>query len=314
MIQLLFAGAPGSREAYKAALTHAAEQAALPVSLHLDPVDIAPEEVDYLIFEGSGPVQDFTPFTRLRAVLSLWAGVEAVLRCDPEPDLTVVRMIESGLTEGMRDYVVGHVLRHHLNIDRYIGAEPIAAWEKDAPPLARHRSVGVLGLGALGADCATHLARHGFRTLGWARSAKRIPGVTCLHGPDGLDEMLRQAEILVILLPHTAETERLVNEARIALLPPGACIVNAARGPILQHDAVLSALDSGQLSHVTMDVFDIEPMPADNPYWAHPKVTVTPHIASVTRPATAAEAIIANILRDQAGEAMIGIVQRKLGY
>ncbi|MEM6904541.1 MAG: glyoxylate/hydroxypyruvate reductase A, partial [Pseudomonadota bacterium] len=166
---VLFSGNPEKRADYEPALLAAAQETGQSITLHMSPELVQASEVDYLIFDGDGPVREFTPFTRLKAVLNLWAGVEAVLRCAPPETLPVVRMVEPGLTEGMRDYVIGHVLRHHLDIDRYIGSTPIAEWEATFPPLARNRTVGVLGLGVLGADCASHLARHGFRTLGWAR-------------------------------------------------------------------------------------------------------------------------------------------------
>lgn len=314
MITVLFSGDAAKRPLYDPALREAAEKAGLDMQLHLDPEAVQPEEVDYLVYDGNGPVQDFAPYTGLRAVLNLWAGVEAVMRCNPRPDLPVARMIEPGLTEGMRDYVIGHVLRHHLDIDQYIGADPITEWELTFPPLSRNRTVGILGLGALGADCGAHLAHLGFQVLGWARSQKEIPGVTCLSGADGLSELISRAEILVLLLPHTEETARLLNAERIAALPEGACIVNAGRGALIDHEALLETLNRGHIRHATMDVFDVEPLPADHPYWAHPRVTVTPHIASVTRPETASEAIVANILRDQSGEPMLGIVRRTLGY
>lgn len=311
---VLYSGDPQKADAYRQALTQAAGDLGVDIPLAMSPDDVATEDVAYLIFDGSGPVKDFTPFPNLRAVLNLWAGVEAVMRCNPAPDLPVARMIETGLTEGMRDYVIGHVLRHHLDIDRYLSGNPIAEWEATFPPLARHRTVGVLGIGTLGADCATHLARHGFRTLGWSRSQKSVDGVTCLSGADGLERVIRESEILALLLPHTDDTYRLMNAERIGWMPRGACLVNAGRGPLIDHDALLVALNAGHLRHATMDVFDTEPLPADHPYWAHPRVTVTPHIASVTRIETAAEAIIANIARDRRGEAMIGLVQRDLGY
>jgi hypothetical protein len=152
-----------------------------------------------------------------------------------------------------------------------------------APPLARDRTVAVLGLGVLGAACAQALASLNFRVLGWSRSPKSIDGVETAHGADGLDATLRQAAIVVLLLPDTPATENTLNARTLALLPKGAVIVNPGRGPLIDDDALLAALDSGQVGHATLDVFRTEPLPAEHPYWAHPKVTVTPHIASETR-------------------------------
>ncbi|MEM7239157.1 MAG: glyoxylate/hydroxypyruvate reductase A [Pseudomonadota bacterium] len=311
---VLFSGNPEKRPLYEPELTRAAAEAGLEIALSIRPEDVRPEEVDYLIFDGDGPVKNFGPFTRLKGVLNLWAGVEAVLRCEPPLDLPLVRMVERGLSEGMRDYVVGHVLRHHLDIDRYIGGEPIAAWELTFPPLARNRTVGVLGAGVLGAECASHLARHGFRTLGWSRSQKSIEGVTCLCGSDGLDRIIRESEILVLLLPNTPDTHRILNAERLAEMPRGSCIVNAGRGSLIDHDALLDALDRDHIRHATMDVFDIEPLPVDHRYWTHPRVTVTPHIASVTRPDTASDSIMAQIKRRENGLPFENIVDRNRGY
>lgn len=311
---VLYAGRDDQREDYARALRTAADRADLKIDLRTAPEEVEPEEVDYLVFAASGPVRDFAPYRNLKAILNLWAGVENVLRMDPPREVPLARMVEDGMTLGMVDYVSGHVLRHHLDIDRFIGAEPIAEWEADYPPLARERRVGVLGLGALGTACARALAQHGFRVSGWSRSAKELPGITCRHGPDGLAELLSEAEILVLLIPHTADTERLIDAERLALMPNGAVLINAARGPLIDHDALLAALDAGRLRHATMDVFDEEPLPAGHPYWRHPRVTVTPHIASVTRPETAAEALVAQIARAERGEPLKHVVDRERGY
>lgn len=309
-----FAGRADQRAAYERHITAAARDEGLAIGLHMDPATVDPALVDFLVYAPNGPVQDFAPYTRLKAILSLWAGVETLLKLNLPPQVPLVRMVEEGLTLGMVDYVVGHVLRHHLDIDRYIGASPVSAWETDFPPLARDRSVGILGLGALGGACAQGLARHGFRVTGWSRSPKRIDGVDCRTGEQGLDETVALAEILVLLLPHTRDTHRILNARRIALMPLDACLVNAARGQLIDHVALLEALNAGLLRHATMDVFDVEPLPPDDPYWTHPRVTVTPHIASVTRPETASRALVAQIARHQRGEPFLHVVDRTRGY
>lgn len=311
---VLYAGRAIQREFYVRHLSDAFRQQGLDVRLVADPAEVAPEQVAYLVFAGNGPVTRFAPFTGLRAILNLWAGVESVLRMDLPPGVPLVRMIEDGLTIGMVDYVCGHVLRHHLDIDRYISTDPIAEWETDYPPLARDRTVGILGTGTLGTACARALAGHGFDVLGWSRSRREIEGVACHAGPAGLDVVLARAEIAVLLLPLTAETERMLDGPALARMPRGACLINAGRGPLIDHPALLAALDRGHIRHATMDVFDEEPLPPEHPYWRHPRVTVTPHIASVTRPETASTAIAANIARDLAGEAMVGVVDRDRGY
>lgn len=310
----VYAGRAGQREAYEKHLRAAAAEAGLDLDLRLDPERSDPAEADYLIYAANGPVEDFAPYANLKGILSLWAGVEGILKKRPPEDVPLVRMVEEGLTLGMIDYVVGHVLRHHLDIDRYIDTSPIAEWEVDFPPLARDRSVGVLGLGALGRPCAERLASHGFRVIGWSASQKEIPGVECRSGDFALDETIAEAEILVLLLPLTPDTRHILNARRIALMPLDACLVNAARGPLIDHAALLEALHARLLRHATMDVFDVEPLPPDNPYWTEPRATVTPHIASVTRPETASRAIVEQIARHQRGEPFLHVVDRARGY
>jgi glyoxylate/hydroxypyruvate reductase A len=310
----VFAGRPSQRDAYRQYLTEAAAGTGLEIDLHMDPATADPATVDYLIYAQNGPVQDFGPYTKLAGILNLWAGVEAVLKLDPPAGVPLVRMVEDGLTLGMIDYVSGHVLRHHLDIDRYIHTSPIAEWEVDYPPLARDRTVGILGIGALGGACAEHLVAHGFRVIGWSRTLKDIPGVACRTGAEALDETIAEAEILVLLLPVTDRTCRILNARRIAQMPLDACLINAARGQLIDHQALLEALNAGLLRHATMDVYDVEPLPPNDPYWTHPRVTVTPHIASVTRPKTASQSIIAQIARHQRGEPFLHIVDRTRGY
>lgn len=311
---VVYAGREVNRAAYETHLKAAAAEAGLDIDLRMDPAEADPAKADYIIYEANGPVQDFTPYRNLKGVLSLWAGVENILKREPPEDVPLVRMVDEGLTLGMIDYVMGQVLRHHLDIDRYIDTSPIAEWEADFPPLARERTVGVLGLGELGRPCAERLAQHGFRVIGWSRTPKEIPGVECRTGDFALDETIAEAEILVLMLPFTPETHRILNARRIALMPLDACLVNPARGQLIDHVALLEALHARLIRHATMDVFDTEPLPPNDPYWTEPRVTVTPHIASVTRPETASRALIAQIARRERGEPFEHVVDRARGY
>jgi glyoxylate/hydroxypyruvate reductase A len=310
----VYAGRAEQRDAYERHLKAAADEAGLDLDLRMEPDKADPAETDYLIYAANGPVKDLAPYSNLKGILSLWAGVEGILRNAPPEDVPLVRMVEEGLTLGMIDYVLGNVLRHHLDIDRYIDTSPVAEWETDFPPLARDRTVGVLGLGALGRPCAERLAEHGFHVIGWSASRKEIPGVECCAGDQALDETVAQSEILVLLLPLTRDTHHILNARRIALMPLDACLVNAARGPLIDHAALLEALHAGLLRHATMDVFDVEPLPPNDPYWTEPRATVTPHIASVTRPETASRAVVEQIARHQRGEPFLHVVDRARGY
>ncbi|MEM9146570.1 MAG: glyoxylate/hydroxypyruvate reductase A [Pseudomonadota bacterium] len=314
MPTVLFAGKETLRDDYARHLDRAQSARGINLRLVLDPAEIARAEVDYVIYSGNGPLKDLTPYPNLRAILNLWAGVEEVLTHPMPEDVPLVRMIEPGLTLGMIDYVVAHTLRHHMQLDQFIGRDATREWELDAPPLARDRTVGILGLGALGQECGKALAGLGFRVLGWSRSRKDAGPVESHAGEAGLDVVLARSEILVLLLPQTPDTTGILGASAIARMPRGACVINAGRGPLIDDPALIAALDRGHLAHATLDVFDTEPLPSDHAFWDHPKVTVTPHIASITRAETASDALVANIARDLAGEPMIGVVDRAIGY
>ena len=272
-----------------------------------------PAAVDYVVLTPAGPVADFAPFTGLKAALSLWAGVERIVG-NPTLTAPLCRMVDAGLLEGMLDYVTGHVLRHHLDLDTFITGQD-GIWRGDrVAPLARERVVGMLGLGALGAACARALAGLNFEVCGWSRRPARIEGVACHHGAEGLEAVLRRAQILVTLLPATPQTENILDARRLALLPRGAVIVNPGRGTLIDDAALLAALDAGAVGHATLDVFRTEPLPPAHPYWAHPRVTVTPHVAAPSRAGTAAAVIAENVRRAEAGEALLYRVDRAAGY
>jgi glyoxylate/hydroxypyruvate reductase A len=306
---ILFSAEPSAWQEYQAPLTAALDTAG--VDAHLS-CDHAPGTVDYIVFAPNGPVSDFRPFARTKAVLGLWAGVESVVN---NPTLTqpLARMVDEGLTQGMVEWVTGHVLRHHLGMDAHILGQD-GQWRAAYPPLARARRVGILGLGALGQACGQALRGLGFPVTGWSRGPKQTAGLRCVTGQDGLHDLLSSSDIVVLLLPLTPATTDILNAETIALLPRDAVIINPGRGAMIDDTALLSALDHGHIAHATLDVFRVEPLPKDHPFWAHAKVTVTPHIASTTRADTAAEVIAQNIARVESGLPLLHQVNRDAGY
>ena len=274
-----------------------------------------PAGVDYLVYNIDGGLTEFSDYPRLRAILNTWAGVESVVGKVHWPaHVPFCRMAEDGMTEGMSEYFVGHTMRYILDIDRAIAQSAEGVWQKYSPRLARQVPVGVLGLGVLGQATAAKLVTLGFPVHGWSRSQKHLPDITCHSGADGLKSVLSVAQILILILPLTDQTRHVLNAESIALLTDGACVINAGRGPLIEDDALLSALASGQVRHATLDVFATEPLPADHTYWRHPNVTVTPHIAAETRFDTAAAAILEQIRRDFAGEPLLQVVDPAAGY
>ena len=309
MTKLLFAGSADEWDDYREALPSALKAAGVDAKIltECDPV-----EVDYMVYSPAGGISDFAPYTRLKAVFSLWAGVEKIVG-NTSLQVPLCRMVDAGLTEGMVKWCLGHVMRHHLGMDRDI-RRTNTDWEPAFPPLARGRQVVILGMGALGQAVAETLRDLRFQVTGWSRSLKAVEGVRCLSGNEGLRQAMERAEILVLLLPMTPATENLLDAAAFNLLPDGAMLINPGRGPLIDDDALLSALDSGKVAHATLYLFRVEPLSKDHPYWAHPKVTVTPHIASVTRPETAAQVVVENLRRAMAGEELLHLVDRSAGY
>ncbi|ESW62181.1 MAG: hydroxyacid dehydrogenase [Rhodobacter sp. CACIA14H1] len=309
MLTVLFAASDANWAEYAAPLRHAFAESGLDATLTRE---ADPQAVDYIVYAPSSPLQDFAPYTRCKAVLSLWAGVERIVG---NPTLTqpLCRMVDPALTEGMVEWVVGHTLRHHLGMDRHI-VNPSRLWDPTCPPLARERPVAMLGMGELGLACARALAALNFPVTGWSRTPKQGTGIPCLHGQAGLEQALRTAQIVVTLLPKTPDTENTLNARSLALLPQGAVILNPGRGALIDDEALLAALDAGHIGHATLDVFRTEPLPQDHPFWTHPRVTVTPHIAADTRAPSASRVIAANIRRGEAGEPFLNRVDRTRGY
>lgn len=310
MTTILFAAGQQRWPDWEQPLRLALEEAGVDADLTLR---ADPAKVDAIIYAPGGDTpDDFTPFVNCGLVQSLWAGVERIVKI---PTLTqpLCRMVDPGLTQGMLEYVVGHVLRAHLGIDAILAAQN-GRWVPVIPPLASERPVAMLGLGALGTACGQALAALGFNVLGWSRTEKSLGGITCHHGNVGLRTVLETAQIVVTLLPATPATDNILNAKTLGWLPMGATIINPGRGTLIDDDALLAALETGQVAQATLDVFRTEPLPPAHPFWAHQRVTVTPHIAADTRPTTAARVVAENVRRLVAGAPLLHRVDRGAGY
>ncbi|HSI57326.1 MAG TPA: glyoxylate/hydroxypyruvate reductase A [Ideonella sp.] len=260
------------------------------------------------------PADIATRFPNLELLFSVGAGVDQFDFSALPASLPVVRMIEPGIVAGMVEYVSFAVLALHRDMPQYLQQQRGAEWQARPVMPASQRRVGVLGLGSLGQAVLGPLRAFGFECAGWNRSARSIEGVHCYAGPDELAAFLARTDILVCLLPLTPETRGMLDAGLLAGLPRGAALVNVGRGPQLVARALIAALDSGQLRAAVLDVCEPEPPPADHPFWRHPKIWMTPHIASVTQPSTAVDAVLENLRRHAVGERLVGLVDRGRGY
>jgi glyoxylate/hydroxypyruvate reductase A len=260
------------------------------------------------------PADLATRFPNLQLLLSTGAGVDQFDLAALPPGLTVVRLVEPGIVAGMVEYVTHAVLDLHRDMPAYRRAQQHRQWRAIPVRPASERRVGVLGLGSLGQTVLARLVSFGFDCAGWSRSRHDVPGVRCHAGAGELDAFLARTDILVCLLPLTDATRGFLDAALFARLPKGASLVHVGRGPQLVAADLLRALDEGHLAEAVLDVTDPEPLPASDPLWSHPRVRITPHIASMTQPQTAARVVIDNLRRYARGEPLLGLVDRRRGY
>jgi glyoxylate/hydroxypyruvate reductase A len=258
-------------------------------------------------------------FPNLAAIFNLGAGVDAVVSDLTLPTVPLVRVSVSDLTKRMTEYVVMHVLMHHRRQGYYAESQRNKVWAPKLQWAARDLRVGIMGMGVLGRDAADALARLGFDVAGWSGTWKSIPGIKCFSGDGQLGEFLERTDVLVCLLPLTPQTRGILNRRTFSRLARdgklgGPVIINAGRGGLQNEDDILAALDDGTLMAATLDVFQTEPLPADSPFWSHPKVTLSPHNAADTDPDAISLYVAEQIARHERGEPLENVVDRKAGY
>jgi glyoxylate/hydroxypyruvate reductase A len=310
-IALVTRGDAATQEEWRAALAAAMpEETILPFSV------LSAEQrrqADIAIVANPDPA-DVAALPNLAWVQSLWAGIERLvgeLGADAPP---IVRLVDPELSRAMAEAVLAWTLYLHRDMPAYAGQQRRRVWQALPYRAPSRTRVGLLGLGALGAAAAACLLRAGFSVEGWSRSEQTLPGIETATGAAGLSGLLAHSDIVVCLLPLTAETCGLLDRARLAQMKPGASLINFARGPIVVTPDLIAALDSGHLAHAILDVFDVEPLPPDSAFWDHPRVTVLPHISAPTDRVTAAGIVAANVRRYRASGRCPDAVDRARGY
>jgi glyoxylate/hydroxypyruvate reductase A len=250
----------------------------------------------------------------LEVLFSTGAGIDQFDLAGIPAHVPVVRMIEPGIVEGMVEYVTHAVLTIHRDFLDYAIQQRQGSWSELPVRSAASCRVGVLGLGMLGKAVLERLRLFGYPCAGWSRSEHVIDGVQCYAGDSGLDAFLARTDVLVCLLPLTPATRHMIDARLLGKLPRGASLIQTGRGAHLVQDDLLRLLDDGHLRYALLDVTTPEPLPAGHPFWTHPRVRITPHIASATRPESAVESVLENLRRHRAGLPMIGAIDRSRGY
>ncbi|WDH50646.1 glyoxylate/hydroxypyruvate reductase A [Pseudomonas chlororaphis] len=271
-----------------------------------------PEEIRYLA-AWQAP-DDLSLLPNLEVLFALSAGVDQLDLARLPPDLPVVRLLDPGITLGMCEYASFAVLSLHRDMLRYRQQQLARCWQAHLLQPAAQRRVGVMGLGQQAQQILATLRPLGFALSGWARSAHRIDGVQCFAGNQQLPAFLSQCDILLCVLPLTEQTQGILDRELFRQLPRGAALINMGRGGHLVEQDLLDALASGQLSGAVLDVLQQEPAPAEHPFWDHPQILLTPHIAAMTQPQSAFAVLLDNIRRHQRGEPMLGQIDRTQGY
>lgn len=251
---------------------------------------------------------------RLKGLFNIGAGVDALLKLRLPPDVLVVRLDDAGMSVQMAEFVCHALIRHFRELDAYERDAAVGKWGFRRPRPRSEFPVGVMGLGVLGQRVAQAIAAFEFPVRGWSRSAKEVPGVECFAGAQQLDAFLVGTRVLVNLLPLTPDTVDILDRRVLGRLQPGGYVINVARGAHLVDQDLIALLDSGHLAGAALDVFRTEPLPAEHPFWRHPKITVTPHTSARTLREESIAQIARKIRAFERGEPIAGVVDRSKGY
>jgi len=250
----------------------------------------------------------------LRGLFNIGAGVDALLKLKVPAHTRIVRLDDAGMSVQMAEYVCHTLIRHFREFDAYEADAREGRWSYRKPKLRRDFPVGIMGLGVLGERVAKAVAQFEFPVLGWSRSPKAIDGVKVFSGEAQFEEFLASTRVLVNLLPLTEATRGILNRHTLGKLKPGGYLISIARGAHLVEDDLIPMLDAGQLAGATLDVFQVEPLPSDHPFWRHPKIAITPHASARTLREESISQIADKIRAMEQGLPVSGVVDPIRGY
>jgi len=277
-----------------------------------DRITLEPSNEVEVALVANPPAGTFRELSKLKLVQSLWMGVDNLV-ADPllPPGVPVARLLDPGMVAAMTETVLAHVLDWHRLHFRYREQQAASLWQQLPQIMAGERTIAILGLGALGSVAAQALATLGFQVLGWSRRPRALPRVQCMTE---LPLVLERSDLVICMLPLTRSTRGILNARTFELMPEGACLINVARGEHVVENDLREALESGWITHAYLDVFEKEPLHESHPFWRHPRVTLTPHVAALTEPRTAIPEIVVNIERLRRAEPLEGLVDVEAGY
>ena len=271
----------------------------------------SPDDVE-MVMLWQHPRGILNEFKNVKFISSMGAGADHILSDPTIPeDLPITRIKDEKLTFSMTNYVLMGVLNHHRRLMHFYENKKKKNWDMSNPELEVR--VGVMGVGELGGDVLDKLNYLGFEVVGYGNSQKKIFNFPYYYGDD-LPEFLKEVNVVVCLLPLTPDTKCFMDREFFNMCQPGTYLINVARGKHLVEQDLLEALEDGQISGALLDVYREEPLPEDHPFWEHPKIMMTPHIASVTNPEAAAPQIAANCNRYMADKPLKNVIDRIKGY
>ncbi|NMM26734.1 MAG: glyoxylate/hydroxypyruvate reductase A [Glaciimonas sp.] len=313
-MQILFYSSDGKPQSWLDALSQALPQARVQVWQHgMGAANVLP--ADYIV-AWKPPAAMLAGHAGLKAVFNLGAGVDAILQLGAAlpPNVPIVRLDDAGMAVQMAEYVSYAILRHFRRFDDYEAQRRAGIWRPLRPHDKHNFTVGILGLGVLGSRIARAVQHFGFPLRGWSRSRKDLPGMTCFAGEEELDDFLQGSQVLVCILPLTAETTQILSRSRLEKLPKGAYLINVARGAHVAESDLLALIKSEHLAGATLDVFRTEALPPQHPFWQEPRIAITPHIAALTLREESIRQIAEKIQALEQGEPIVGIIDRSKGY